>query len=132
MKLSKNEKSYRLSTRYKEQSQRQLKVAQNIHSCLIECFQKNGRLDHRLYGMPISIIDVNISPDLRIVNCFFVPFSTSLSVDELLSALDDSKYVIRDYVTRQVNLKYSPELRFYHDRGSDNAEMVEKLLKKNN
>ena len=49
--------------------------------------------------------------------------------DELLDALEESKYVIRNYITRQVNLKYSPEIRFYYDEGSENAIIVEKLLK---
>ena len=85
--------------------------------------------DYRLDGAPISIVEVNISPDLKVANCFFVPFNTDLSVDELLDALEESKYVIRSYITRQVNLKYSPEIHFYYDEGSENTILVEKLLK---
>ena len=128
--MSKSKKSYKLSTRHKEQSQRQLKVAQTIHSSLVECFRKEAKLDHRLDGSPVSIIEVNISPDLRVANCFFVPFNTDISADELLLALEESKYVIRDYVTKQVNLKYSPEICFYFDEGSSNIIEVEKLLNK--
>ncbi len=127
--MSKSRKNYKLNTRHKEQSQRQLKVAQTIHASLVECFRREGKLDYRLDGAPISIVEVNISPDLKVANCFFVPFNTDLSVDELLDALEESKYVIRNYITRQVNLKYSPEIRFYYDEGSENAIIVEKLLK---
>jgi ribosome-binding factor A len=127
--LLKSKKNYKLSIRHKEQSQRQLKVAQTIHSSLAECFRREGKLDYRLYGVPISIVEVNISPDLKVANCFFVPFNTELSISELLEALEESKYVIRNYVTRQVNLKYSPEIRFYYDEGGKNTILVEKLLK---
>lgn len=127
--MSKSKRSYKLSTRHKEQSQRQLKVAQTIHTSLVECLRREGKLDYRLYGVPISIIEVNITPDLKIANCFFVPFNTELSISELLEALEESKYVIRNYVTRQVNLKYSPEIRFFYDEGEKNALLVEKLLK---
>ena len=127
--MSKNRKSYKLSTRHKEQSQRQLKVAQTIHASLVECLQREGKLDYRLYSVPISIVEVNISPDLKVANCFFVRFNTELSINELLEALEESKYVIRNYVTRQVNLKFSPEIRFYYDEGEKNTILIEKLLK---
>lgn len=128
--MSKNSKNYKLNTRHKEQSQRQLKVAQTIHSSLVECFRREGKLDPRLDGSPVSVVEVNVSPDLRVANCFFVPFNTNLSVEQLLEALEESQYIIRNYITRQVNLKYSPEIRFYFDEGSQNTILVEKLLKK--
>lgn len=127
--MLKSKKNYKLSIRYKEQSQRQLKVAQTIHSSLVECFWREGKLDYRLYSVPISIVEVNISPGLKVANCFFIPFNTELSISELLEALEESKYVIRNYVTHQVNLKYSPEIRFYYDEGEKNTILVEKLLK---
>jgi len=97
---------------------------------LVECFRRGGKLDHRLDACPLSITKVNISPDLRIANCFFLPFNTKLSADEILEALEESKYAIRDQVTRQVNLKYSPEIRFYYDAGFENVAHIEMLLKK--
>lgn len=128
--MSKNNKNFNLKTREKEQSQRQLKVSQGIYASLIECFRKCGKLDPRLDGCPLSITKVNISSDLRVANCFFLPFNTALSADDILSALEQSRFAIRDYVTRQVNLKYSPEIRFYYDAAFENFEIIEKLLKK--
>ncbi|MEA0971347.1 Ribosome-binding factor A [Candidatus Megaera venefica] len=128
--MSKNNKSFNLKTREKDQSQRQLKVSHAVHSSLIECFRKGGKLDHRLDSCPLSITKVNVSSDLSIANCFFVPFNTKLTVDDILSALELSRFAIRDYVTRQVNLKYSPEIRFYYDPTFENFETIEKLLKK--
>ncbi|MDA9163509.1 ribosome-binding factor A [Rickettsiaceae bacterium] len=119
-----------MNTREKVQSQRQLQVSQLINSSLIECFRRVSKLDHRLDTCPLSITKVNISPDLRIANCFFLPFNTKLSVEEILEALEESKYAIRDYVTRQVNLKFSPEIRFYYDAGFENLAQIEMLLKK--
>ena len=130
MKLSKSSKNFKINTREKVQSQRQLQVSQLINSSLIECFRRGSKLDHRLDTCPLSITKVNISPDLRIANCFFLPFNTKLSVEEILEALEESKYAIRDYVTRQVNLKFSPEIRFYYDAGFENLAQIEMLLKK--
>lgn len=129
--MSKNNKSFNLKTREKDQSQRQLKVSHAVHSSLIECFRKGGgKLDHRLDSCPLSITKVNISSDLSVANCFFVPFNTKLTVSDIEVALEQSRFAIRDYVTRQVNLKYSPEIRFYYDPTFENFETIEKLLKK--
>ena len=129
--MSKNNKNFNLKTREKDQSQRQLKVSHAVQSSLIECFRKGGgKLDHRLDTCPLSITKVNISSDLSVANCFFVLFNTKLTVGDIESALEHSRFAIRDYVTRQVNLKYSPEIRFYYDPTFENFETIEKLLKK--
>ena len=101
-----------------------------VQASLIECFRKGGKLDHRLDGCPLSVTKVNISSDLRVANCFFLPFNTKLTVDDILAALEQSRFVIRDYVTRQINLKYSPEIRFYYDSSFENFQTIEELLKK--
>ena len=128
--MSKSKKSCKLGIREKEQSQRQLKVSRVINASLVECLRKGRKLSPLLDNCPLSITKVTVSADLRVANCFFLPFNTKLSGDEILAALEDSGYIIRDYVTRQVNLKYSPELRFYYDAGFDNSAQIEALLKK--
>jgi len=115
--LLKSKKSYRFSIRHKAQSIRQLKVARMINILLVECLRRETRLDLRLFGkVSISIIEVNMSVDLKVANCFFIPFNTDLTVNELLDALEKSKYVIRHYVTKKAKLKFSPEIRFYYDQ----------------
>ncbi len=129
--MSKNKRSFKLKTREQPQSQRQLQVSQGIHRSLVECFTKSSsKLGPRLYDSPLSITKVNISPDLKIANCFFLPFNTNLSPDEILDAIEESRFVIRNFVTRQVNLKYSPQINFYYDSGFENSQKVEELLKK--
>lgn len=88
-------------------------------------------LDPRLEPCPLTITKVNISPDLSVANCFFLPFNTSYTTEQLLEALEVSKYDIRAFVTKEVKLKYSPEIRFHYDLGFENMTSVEELLKKN-
>lgn len=128
--MLKSSKSFKLKTREKDQSQRQFKVSQAIHSALIGCFRKNAKLDYRLDGCPLSITKVNISSDLKLANCFFLPFNTTLTGEEIIEALEASRFVIRDYVTRQINLKYSPEVKFYYDSTFDAISLIEELIKK--
>lgn len=121
--------SFKLSTREKEQSQRQLKVSQAIQSAVTDVLRKGKGLDVRLFAMPLTITKVNISSDLKVANCYFLPFNTKLTSVEILAALDESKYFIRQHVTREINLKYSPEIRFHYDKAFENAAKIELLLK---
>ena len=80
--------------------------------------------------MPLTITKVNISADLKVANCYFLPFNTNLSRDEILEALEESKYIIRQYVTKEINLKYSPEIRLHYDQSFENAAKIDLLLNK--
>lgn len=115
--------------REKIQSPRQLKVSNLINAALINCFRKGKSLDIRLSTCPLTITKVNVSADLKIANCYFLPFNTTLLPDQIIEALEESKYAIRQHVTKEINLKFSPELRFYYDAGFENAQIIDKLLK---
>lgn len=127
--MSKNRSNFKISRREQSQSQRQLKVSQVINAALVECLRREGRISRVLDGCPLTITKVNMSPDLRIANCYFLPFNTDLQAEQILDALEESKYVIRDYVTREVHLKFSPEIRFFYDEGFENAQRIEELLR---
>lgn len=124
-----SENNFKLSLREREQSQRQLKVSQSIMSAITNCLRKGKGLDVKLFDTPLTITKVNISPDLRVANCYFLPFNTKFTKDEILSALEASNYIIRQFVTKEINLKYSPELRFYYDQAFENGANVEQLLR---
>ena len=129
--MSKRKNNFKLKIREREQSDRQLKVSQLINESLVKCLRKGKMLDPRLFDVPITITKVNISADLKIADCYFLPFNTKLSADELMEILEASKYAIRKFVTKEINLRYSPELRFHYDYGFENAAIVDSLLNKN-
>ena len=115
----------------KEPSQRQLRAANLIKQALIEVLRSGRMLDLRLIENSITISDVRISPDLRIATCSVLPFGDSLKIEEILEALEESKYAIRAAVTKKIQLKYSPELRFVRDSLFEKVTEVEELMKKN-
>ena len=91
---------------------------------------KGKGIDMRLIPIPLTITKVNITPDLKVANCYFLPFNTKLSEEEILKALEESRYIIRQYVTKEINLKYSPEIRFFYDQAFENADKIDLLLNK--
>ncbi|RYE05757.1 MAG: ribosome-binding factor A [Rickettsiaceae bacterium] len=112
-----------------ELSHRVKKVTHLINSALVEALRKGKQLDVRLLDYPITITNLKVSADLKIVNCYFLPFNTKFSGVELLEALNSSKFAIRSMVTKFINLKYSPDIRFYLDQGFENLKKVEAILK---
>lgn len=128
--MSKSKSTFKLKDREKPQSQRQLKVSQIIGAAIIDCLMKGKGIDMRLIPIPLTITKVNITPDLKVANCYFLPFNTKLSEEELLKALEESRHIIRQYVTKEINLKYSPEIRFFYDQAFENAAKINLLLNK--
>ncbi|XVN41851.1 MAG: 30S ribosome-binding factor RbfA [Rickettsia endosymbiont of Argas persicus] len=110
-------------------SHRQERVASIINEALIEILHRGKMLDSRLFDCPLTITKIVVTADLKIANCYFLPFNTKLTVQEITESLNKSKNAIRSFITDKINMKYSPDIRFHYDHGFDNATKVEKLLK---
>lgn len=110
-------------------SNRQRKVAELIREVLVEVLRKGKMLDMRLIDSNVTITKVHVAPDLKIADCYFMPFGMQKGQEtELLDALEESKYSIRKAVTAKLRLKYSPELVFKYDHGFANANQVNSIL----
>jgi ribosome-binding factor A len=112
-----------------EESIRPLRVAELIRSILIQVINQGKAQDMRIFNTNLTITAVKMSKDLKVANCYVRPFASKLSEAELMDAFDKSKAHLRILVSDRIKLKYSPELRFFYDRGHENAEKVEKILK---
>jgi ribosome-binding factor A len=113
-----------------EISTRQLKVGDLIKLALIEALRKGKVKDPRLFDANVTVTNVKVSADLQIANCYIMPFTSKLSEAELMDAFEQSKYQLRGLVTSMVQLKFSPELRFFYDKGLENAHNIDDLLNK--
>jgi len=113
----------------KTNSHRQERVASIINQALIEILHRGKMLDPKLFNCPLTITKVIVTADLKIANCYFLPFNTALTPQEITESLNNSKNAIRNFVTDKINMKFSPDIRFHYDHGFDNATKVEQLLK---
>ncbi len=109
-------------------STRQLKVGDLIKLALIEVLRKGKVKDPRLFDANVTVTDVRVSADLQIANCYIMPFTSKLSESELMDAFEKSRYQLRGLVTDIIKLKYSPELRFFYDRGLANVHDIGDIL----
>ncbi|MDX2050469.1 MAG: ribosome-binding factor A [Rickettsiaceae bacterium] len=111
---------------------RQLKVANLIKQILADVFSRKKGLDINLINNNITITRVEVTSDLRIAFCYFLPFGDFSLSDSITKSLEISKNIIRHQVTELAGLRFSPELKFRFDDGAKNAITVESTLQKLN
>ncbi len=76
----------------------------------------------------ITVPEVRMSPDLRLATVYIMPLS-GRDEEAVLEALERNKRYVRGEISRRVNLKFAPQIRFRIDERFDEAERIEKLLR---
>ena len=76
----------------------------------------------------ITVPEVRMSPDLRLATVYIMPLG-GRDEEAVLEALERNKRYVRGEISRRVNLKFAPEIRFRIDERFDEAERIEKLLR---
>lgn len=108
-------------------SQRQLRVGELIRRTLGEIFSRDQIYDEALLGISITVGEVSMSADLKIANVFVSALGKKNS-EKVVDALNVNKVDIRKIVTRNVKLKFSPELKFFSDTTFDNMDSIRSLF----
>ncbi len=109
-------------------SQRQLRVGELIRRTLSGVLARGDIHDPDLNRMSITVGEVRVSPDLRIATAFVLPLGGQ-GRDEALDALRRSRGELRRAVSKELTLKFSPELRFALDETFDQIDETNRLLR---
>ena len=108
---------------------RRLQVAQLIKSELENILFLGKSLKPQIIGGRCSITRVEVTGDLRLATCYFIPSkSFDLDQDEILEGLNASKKILRYFISQKLTTKYSPEFRFFYDYAYENAIKVDRIL----
>ncbi len=108
-------------------SQRRLRVGEEIRHVLSEMFARGDVHDAAVFGRAITVSEVRMSPDLRHATCFVM----TLGGDHLAPVMEGLARAapwLRGEVARRVRLRVAPELAFRADRGFDHARRIGALL----
>ena len=109
-------------------SQRQLRVGELIRHELADMFARGEVHDPVFERHMITVPEVRMSADLRLATIYVMPLG-GRDETEVLDALERHKRYVRGEISRRVNLKFAPEIRFRIDERFDEAERIEKLLR---
>ncbi|QEK39810.1 ribosome-binding factor A [Candidatus Sneabacter namystus] len=109
---------------------REKQVAKNAQYFLSKLLSGLETFDSSMRGVFLSVTDVRVSSDLRLCSCFY---TLRIDVTNVLPAqvstvLEENKKRMRFLLSRYLNLKYAPDLRFTYAAAFDNVSQVQKLL----
>jgi len=108
-------------------SQRQLRVGETIRRALADILMRGEHHEPELEGVPITVGEVRCSPDLRVATAYVLPLG-GRDAEKILAALERARGELRRQVTKAVNLKFSPELRFKLDETFDRMDDTRRML----
>jgi ribosome-binding factor A len=109
--------------------QRPERVAGNIREELATLLRDDVK-DPRVAAAGLATVtEVRLSPDLRYADVSLSFIGGEGDPAAALKAIGRAAGYLRGELGRRLGLKYSPELRFHHDRSAENAERIDRLLK---
>ena len=115
------------STSKRPFSQRQLRVGEELRHVLAQIILRGELNDPDLKGLPITISEVRISPDLSNATVFVTQLGGG-KPDKMVQALGRATPFFRHQIARRVHLRRVPNLSFEHDTSFDYAERIGKIL----
>lgn len=94
---------------------------------LAEIFLEREIQDPDLAGVPVTLTEVRMSPDLKHATCFVEPLGGE-GADKVTAALNRAARFLRGRLGRMIELKYTPELRFVHDESFGAAAEIDAIF----
>lgn len=108
-------------------SQRQLRVGELVRHALAEILMRGEVHDREIEAMTITISEVRMSPDLKLATCYVMPLGDS-DAKAAAAALERNRKFLRGAVSRRVELRFAPDLRFRVDTGFTTGARIDELL----
>jgi ribosome-binding factor A len=104
-----------------------LRVAEEVRHVLAGVFARDEIRDPELAGVPITVTEVRISPDLRHATAFVTRLGRS-DIAEKLPALRRAAPFLRGILARSLRLRLAPEVSFQADSSLDYAMHINEVL----
>jgi len=102
------------------------KAREEIRRRLSEIFEYETR-DPRL--SMITVIDVRLSKDMRYATVFVSNANLAHQDDEVTAVLKEHSGFFRTKLSKRIELRHTPELRFEIDTIEDHAQRIDMLLR---
>ena len=109
-------------------SQRQLRAGELIRHALADIFLRGESGDPDLERLNPTVVEVQISPDLKIATAYVRTLQPNKE-KTLLEALNRNRRYIRGLVAPKLEMKFTPEIRYRVDTALDYAGKIDELLR---
>lgn len=108
-------------------TQRQLRAGELMRHALVEIMREEEINDPALEGVPVTITQVRMSPDLRHATVFVEPLGGGHAA-EVVDALNRHTKFLRGRLGRSIDAKFTPDLKFFHDESFNEAARMSRLF----
>lgn len=108
-------------------SQRQLRVGELIRRTLSDVLLRGDVHDPDLNRHSITVGEVKASPDLKVATVYVMPLGGH-DAEEALAALRRNVGELRHHISKEMTLKYAPNLRFVLDETFDRMDDTRRMF----
>ncbi|MFL2890114.1 MAG: 30S ribosome-binding factor RbfA [Pelagibacteraceae bacterium] len=116
--------------RFPVYSQRQLRVGELVKQNLGEIFIRNEAKIPLINTKIITVTEVRMTPDLKTARAYVIPLGGH-DLRETVSVLTEYSHLVRRALSKKLDIKFLPKIKFVEDNSFEYAEKIEKLIKKN-
>ena len=114
----------------KQFSQRQLRVGELVKQNLGELFIRNEAKIPSFNSKLITVTEVRMTPDLKTARVYVIPLG-GIETQETVKILTEYSHLVRRALSKRLDIKFLPKLKFVEDNSFEYAEKIEKIIKKN-
>jgi len=107
--------------------QRQLRVGELIRRNLSDVLARRDVHDPDLERISITVGEVRMSTDLKVATAYVLPLGGKFA-DEALAALRRNTGELRHLISKNMTLKFTPQLRFVLDETFDRMDETRRLF----
>ena len=111
----------------KAQSQRQLRAGELVRRAVADIIREGHLRDAALAGASVTVSEARMSPDLRHAAVFVSALGQS-NPEAVADALNRAAGFLQKELGRQIDLKFTPKLKFLADDRFDEATHIDALL----
>ncbi|WP_029041046.1 30S ribosome-binding factor RbfA [Cucumibacter marinus] len=109
-------------------SQRMLRVGELVRHAISDLLARGEVADPELDGVMVTVPEVRMTSDLKLASVYVLPLGGE-GADKIVAALTRNKKFIRGELGHRVDMRFTPDLRFFVDTTFDEASRIDALLK---
>ena len=113
----------------RQYSQRQLRVGELVKQNLGELFIRNEAKIPSINSKIITVTEVRMTPDLKTARVYVIPLG-GIDTKETVRVLTEYSHLVRRALSKRLDIKFLPKLKFVEDNSFEYAEKIEKIIKK--
>ncbi len=110
-------------------SQRQLRVGELVKQNLGQIFIRDEAKIPSINSKLITVTEVRMTPDLKTARIYVIPLG-GIDLKETVRTLTDYAHLVRKALSKRLDIKFLPKLKFVEDNSFEYAEKIENIIKK--